>query len=184
MTISNKLRQKMNELNIQSVDDFVDNYEYLMKGFGEEEVTQAYLILSSKEEKEDYDNSGIFIREYKSCYFSDVSILQQELSGVVNSPDLLNGMDENSEYVVAMLNGNVVGYLKYQDESDFRNISEIVVSSDFRRRGIMTRLVSSVDRGQGLYLLVHKDNEPAQRAYENYGFSFNDVKGDYLEMVK
>ena len=95
-----------------------------------------------------------------------------------------------SLWLVAVEDGEVVGYIGSQtvlDESDMMNVA---VHPDYRRRGVAQALVTALaealrQRGSGsLTLEVRKSNEPAKAMYEKLGFEQVGERPNYYRNPK
>lgn len=80
------------------------------------------------------------------------------------------------DYLVAELDGRVVGFAGAWDAPDETHVMTIAVASDARRRGVATGLMTTLmersrDRGADTWTLEVRADEPgAQRLYEGLGF--------------
>lgn len=87
-----------------------------------------------------------------------------------------------------MVCGKTVGSLQYeeyfQDRFDWVLIYDIFVCKNFRRKGIMKKMVLELkEKFQNLYLAVKKTNKTAIIAYQKTGFVFVKEYKDYYIMA-
>lgn len=77
--------------------------------------------------------------------------------------------------------GSLVGMIAFyanQPENGVVHVPHVYVSINFRGQNLMSSMLNTIkayveDKGfMNMRLEVHKDNERAQRAYLNYGFTF------------
>lgn len=94
---------------------------------------------------------------------------------------------ENSFYAVALEGDEVIGVcgsIRIGDEADILNVS---VHSEYRRRGIAEKMLEfvlqkNVDKGVRAFVLeVRKNNEPARKLYEKFGFEFLGYRKNFYE---
>jgi len=95
--------------------------------------------------------------------------------------------DEKSHFLVAILNGHVVGYCGFWLIAGEAHIANIAVHPNLRRRGIgrallMNALRWACQRGAKFATLeVRRSNTAAQRLYESFGFEVVGVRRKYYE---
>lgn len=95
--------------------------------------------------------------------------------------------NELAEYIVAELDGRIVGYVGLWVVVDEGHINNVAVSPAFRRRHIAAALIEAVLRFaenagvKGFTLEVRTGNEPARRLYEKFGFQQAGVRKGYYE---
>lgn len=95
--------------------------------------------------------------------------------------------NELAEYIVAELDGRIVGYVGLWVVVDEGHINNVAVSPAFRRRHIAAALIEAVLRFaenagvKGFTLEVRIGNEPARRLYEKFGFQQVGVRKGYYE---
>lgn len=95
-----------------------------------------------------------------------------------------------SLWLVALENGEVVGYVGSQSVLDQADMMNIAVHPDHRRKGIGRLLVERLcDELRGrdiaaLLLEVRASNEPAKVMYENLGFAVVGVRPNYYRNPK
>lgn len=93
-------------------------------------------------------------------------------------------------WLVAVENGNVIGYVGSQTVIDEADMMNIAVSDDFRRRGVakslILQLVSELkQRGAvSLSLEVRNSNAPAIALYESLGFQQVGKRPNYYRNPK
>lgn len=94
---------------------------------------------------------------------------------------------ENSFYAVALEEDEVIGVcgsIRIGEEADILNVS---VQSEFRRRGIAEKLLEfvlqeNINKGVKAFVLeVRKNNEPARKLYEKFGFEFLGYRKNFYE---
>ncbi|MBE5738263.1 MAG: ribosomal-protein-alanine N-acetyltransferase [Clostridiales bacterium] len=94
------------------------------------------------------------------------------------SLDTISSMvaSDTSMTIVVEDMGRVIGYIHYSIALDEAELIKIVVSGDYRRQGIASRLLShtsSILKEKGVkivFLEVRIDNDPAKNLYEKNGF--------------
>ena len=95
--------------------------------------------------------------------------------------------NELAEYIVAELDGRIVGYVGLWVVVVEVHINNVAVSPAFRRRHIAAALIEAVLRFaenagvKGFTLEVRAGNEPARRLYEKFGFQQAGVRKGYYE---
>jgi len=88
-------------------------------------------------------------------------------------------------YLVARVNGRIVGYVGMWAVADEGHITNIAVHPEYRGQGIGTRLLSfpiavAQSRGiNGLTLEVRQSNVGARRLYERMGFVASGIRPGY-----
>lgn len=88
-------------------------------------------------------------------------------------------------YVVALVDGNAVGYAGMWKVFDEGHITNIAVHPEFRKSGVggllMEKLlqIAKEEGIQGLTLEVRKGNLPAQKLYQKYGFESAGIRKGY-----
>lgn len=84
--------------------------------------------------------------------------------------------NSNSQYIVAKLNNEIVGFAGIWKAVDDIHITDIVVRKDFRRQSIgsilLKQLISLAKKQNitAITLEVNYTNLPAQKLYEKFGF--------------
>ena len=84
--------------------------------------------------------------------------------------------NENSEYIVAKLNSQIVGFAGIWKSVDDVHITDIVVKKDFRKNGIGSLLLQKLilltknSNYKELTLEVNANNIAAQKLYLKFGF--------------
>jgi ribosomal-protein-alanine N-acetyltransferase len=93
-------------------------------------------------------------------------------------------------YVVARVDGDIVGYAGLWFAVDEAHVTNVAVSPGFRRQGIARALVShlagvAIDRGCASWTLeVRLSSSGAQRLYESFGFVSAGVRQKYYDNVE
>ena len=88
-------------------------------------------------------------------------------------------------YVVALINGSVVGYAGMWKVCDEGHITNVAVHPEFRKSGIGSKLIeglieAAIEEGvKSLTLEVRKGNLPAQALYKKYGFESAGIRKGY-----
>lgn len=117
-----------------------------------------------------------FLAELEKVCFSrpwSASALAETMSG------------EGAAFYTAKENGTPVGYVGSFPAGNEREITNIAVAPDFRRRGIAKALLSALiaetkTRGEERLLLeVRASNLPARSLYESFGFLCDGVRKQY-----
>ena len=108
--------------------------------------------------------------------FWNASIFKQELQ------------NENSYYLVAILDGEVVGFAGYMLILDEADITNVVVRKDMQNRGIATKLlerlldlIEPMSKIELITLEVNENNEPAIKLYEKFGFNQEGLRKNYYK---
>ncbi len=180
--LSRQLRRLGIPPSVTSVDDLIQNWFELT----ERQQVEGYRLLSAAEER--VEVAGYSIRQYQSpSDRSQVASLRNCLSNVVPDSSIFGGnLDGDSiSCHVAECKQKVVGYVSYDEDSFYRHVHEVVVAPKYRRRGVMSGLLSSIDGVTPLSLLVHSMNRPAREAFHTFGFVQEGSTPDgYLFLVK
>ena len=98
--------------------------------------------------------------------------------------------DERAHYLVAMLEGEVIGYCGYWDIVEEAHITNIAVHPDYRGRGIGCGLLKTLidyaaQSGIGSFTLeVREDNDAAKKLCEKFGFSVCGTRRNYYQKEK
>lgn len=123
------------------------------------------------------DSILLFLKETTEASFEDVQITED---------DLLERFEKLVHYVISEkgniisyeIDGSMIGYLWYfKNEQDRYHINEIAVNSEFRGKGIGTKLINVVEqmaldnKVQGVEMYVSNINKNAVQLYENKGYS-------------
>ena len=108
--------------------------------------------------------------------FWNASIFKQEL------------INENSYYLVALINDKIVGFAGYMLILDEADITNIVVRKDMRNKKIATKLLSELlktlepmEKIEVVTLEVNENNIPAITLYENFGFDKVGLRKNYYD---
>lgn len=95
-----------------------------------------------------------------------------------------------SNWIVALEDGRVVGYIGSQAVIDQADVMNIAVDPDYRRCGIAERLVDRLESElkahgvKSLLLEVRVSNEPARSLYEKLGFAVVGCRPGYYSRPK
>ncbi len=167
---------------VKSVDDIIEQWSMLT----EEQQVQGYHLLSAAEERK--ETAEYLVRLYCPARDrSSVSSLRNCLTNVVPDSSIFDGDFENDSTSchVAEYGDKVVGYVSYEEDQFYRHIHEVVVAPKYRRKGIMSGLLASVEESVPLSLLVHSSNQSGREAFHTFGFVQEGSTPDgYLFMVK
>ena len=108
--------------------------------------------------------------------FQNVSIFKQVL------------INENSYYVVALLDNEIVGFAGYMLILDEADITNIVVRKDMRNKKIATKLLDNLinsimdfEKIETITLEVNENNQYAIHLYENFGFKKMGSRKNYYK---
>lgn len=120
----------------------------------------------------------ITIEKMSEDYVSDVAALEQVCFSLPWSESAITGELRNplSLWLVAVEDGNLVGYIGSQSVMDEADVMNVAVDAAYRRRGIAESLVDSlikmlkVDGVRCLTLEVRASNDPAIALYNKLGF--------------
>ena len=119
------------------------------------------------------------IKEHLEKDFDDFwsfSIFKQEL------------INENSYYLVALVDNEIVGFAGYMLILDEADITNIVVRKDMRNKKIATKLLDSLidsimefEKIETITLEVNENNEYAIRLYESFDFKKMGSRKNYYK---
>ena len=93
--------------------------------------------------------------------------------------------NENSTYIVAKINQEIVGYAGIWKSVDDVHITDIVVKKNYRQKGIgstlLQELISLTKKMnyKELTLEVNAKNDPAKKLYLKYGFKELGIRKNY-----
>ena len=93
-------------------------------------------------------------------------------------------------YIVAKEDGNIIGSAGLRNMCGDADITNVLIRSDYRRRGIALKMLSELmDRGASIgarnfTLEVRRGNEPAIRLYEKLGFVSEGIRPGFYEHPK
>ena len=93
----------------------------------------------------------------------------------------------DSSCTVAVENGEIIGYLAFEQIADEGSIIEVAVRPDHRRRGIARELIGEALKNnslQEIFLEVRESNAPALALYESLGFERIGVRKGYYSNPK
>lgn len=124
------------------------------------------------------NNSIIEISEMSLTDFEEIqSVLISDFDDFWNSETLKNELkNNNSYYIVAKINNNIVGFAGIKTVLDEADIMNIVTKKDSRNSGIGSVLFSSIisyaksNNIKKLTLEVNENNHSAIHLYEKFGF--------------
>ena len=119
--------------------------------------------------------SNILISDFDD--FWNPSVLKDELNA------------ENSHYLVAQLNDEIVGFAGIKIVLDNADIMNLVIKKHFRNQGIATLLLENLIslskklKLSSLTLEVREDNFPAIHLYKKLGFIENGIRRNYYKTL-
>ncbi|MDH2423849.1 ribosomal protein S18-alanine N-acetyltransferase [Sphaerisporangium sp. TRM90804] len=99
----------------------------------------------------------------------------------------LDDQPRTRHYIVALVEGEIVGYAGLAAAGDQADVQTIAVSAGNQRAGIGSAmlgelLAEAVRRGTAaVFLEVRADNPPAQAMYRRFGFRPIGVRADYYD---
>lgn len=138
------------------------------------------------------DGGAVVIEPMRRSHVKDVLAIEEQVypkpwtQGVFTSEiDLARKGQRN--YVVAMVDGEVVGYGGMMFAPDEAHITNVAVDPVVRRRGVATRLLlhlirDAVSRGfAALTLEVRVSNDAAREMYRRFGFAPAGIRQRYYE---
>ena len=133
---------------------------------------------------------GIFIRRMTEADVDGVTLIEEAtFARPWKREDFLREVTENkvARYLVAELNGELIGYAGAWIILDESHITNIAIKQSFRGRGAGRKLTASLlqylsNLGACYATLeVRKSNEPAKRLYKSLGFVSVGVRKRYYE---
>ena len=117
-------------------------------------------------------------------------ILLDKFDSFWSSSTLKNELQNpNSQYFVALLNDDIIGFGGIWKAVDDCHITDIVVRKDFRNHGIGSKILEKLIQVakqtslSSLTLEVNANNVPAQKLYKKYGFISLGVRKKYYNNV-
>lgn len=135
------------------------------------------------------ENNQLIIRELRQEDIEPLSRIESESFSMPWSPqhfaELLN--HDYCFYLVAELDGQVVGSCGMSNLCNEGNIDNVVVGAQFRNQGIATKLMKSLmelgdSMGVEAYTLeVRVSNAPAIHVYEKLGFVSEGIRPGFYE---
>ena len=94
--------------------------------------------------------------------------------------------NENSRYIIAILNNEIIGFAGIWQVIDEAHITNIVVRKDFRKLGIGSLLLEklidickNLESINSITLEVNEDNITAQKLYEKFNFKVLGKRKNY-----
>lgn len=94
--------------------------------------------------------------------------------------------NENSKYIIAILNNEIIGFAGIWQVIDEAHITNIVVRKDFRKLGIGSLLLEklidickNLESINSITLEVNEDNITAQKLYEKFNFKILGRRKNY-----
>lgn len=94
--------------------------------------------------------------------------------------------NENSKYIIAILNNEIIGFAGIWQVIDEAHITNIVVRKDFRKLGIGSLLLEklidickNLESINSITLEVNEDNMTAQKLYEKFNFKVLGKRKNY-----
>lgn len=94
--------------------------------------------------------------------------------------------NENSKYIIAILNNEIIGFAGIWQVIDEAHITNIVVRKDFRKLGIGSLLLEklidickNLESINSITLEVNEDNITAQKLYEKFNFKVLGKRKNY-----
>jgi [ribosomal protein S18]-alanine N-acetyltransferase len=137
------------------------------------------------------DHDGLCINEYEEGDLPEILEIERDSFPTPWSPGLFRSEMANS--ISRMLVGKtveaqgatVVGYVVFWRVADEIHLHNIAVRRDLRKCGIASRLLSKAIRdcrpegARFVTLEVRRSNIPAQKLYENLGFSVKGIRRGY-----
>ncbi len=136
-------------------------------------INPMYLNLSQAEKQRlNITDDTIYINEMTS---QDKNEIMENYDKFDNLWDAETFYDDtnNSKYLVAKQNNEIIGFISLQTVLDEINIINVVTRKDMRNRGAASSLISYVIRkmkANKINLEVDERNEPAVRLYSQFGF--------------
>ena len=122
-------------------------------------------------------------------YASSIALIESESIEVPwTEKQILNAINnENYDFLVALEDGKVVGYVGIEWCLDEGNICNIAVKSEYRGRKIGENLVSNiialakVNGAKTLFLEVNEHNIVAKNLYEKFDFLIYNIRKNYYK---
>ncbi len=94
---------------------------------------------------------------------------------------------ENGHYLVAKIDGKIVGYSGFRHVLDEGHITTLAVHPKYRKKGIGTQIIAKLIEDakaknlKKLFLEVRQSNLPAQKIYKSLGFKVIDRRREYYQ---
>ena len=119
------------------------------------------------------------VADAECAHLKDIVEIEDEVFGehAMSAKDFKDVLAGFATYgLIAIRNGNVVGYCLYQQGANFTWVLNVVVPTDCRREGIGELLINRVKqkmqtlKSDGLECLVHERWLPAQLFFRSQGF--------------
>ena len=98
--------------------------------------------------------------------------------------------DDKHEFIVAEMDGELLGYVGMMYILDEGYISNVAVSPQYRRRGVADALIAElIERAKKLELSfvtleVRQSNTPARTLYRKHGFKDVGLRKNYYDLPK
>lgn len=148
---------------------------YLKKPQAQRQLEEKFknIQINAMTQKDLHQISDTLLSDFDEFWSYD--ILREELNA------------ENSSYLIAKFNQEIVGFAGIKVILDEANIMNIVVRKDFRNQGIGTILLQSlIDLSKkhcltSVTLEVMEENYPAIHLYKNFGFEQTGLRKNYYK---
>ncbi len=133
------------------------------------------------------DPGRLRIEKLTNATVEEVAALEQEIFSEPWSAEAIAAEVDNplSVFLVALLDGKVVGYVGMHHVVDEGYIANLAVKEGMRRQGIATQLLQSLDeyaeknRLEFVTLEVRQSNEEAIALYEKNGYRVEGRRKDF-----
>ena len=131
--------------------------------------------------------------EFRKATIDDLSSIKEIEDESFHKPfelkDLEYEINENpfSEYIVAVEDGIILGFINFWITFDSATINQIAVRKNSRKKGLGTKLIEfceviiKEEGAEFLTLEVRKSNIPAISLYEKTGFTKITIKEKYYD---
>lgn len=174
----------------------LDSYCLGLAGFvkrkekkAEEDILPLYLKKPQAQRQLEEKSKNIQIVPMTNTDLDSISsILTSDFDDFWNDTILKTELNaENSTYLVAKLEGQIVGFAGIKILVDEANIMNIVVKKDFRNQGIGSILLQNLIKlskeknATSIILEVMEENYPAIHLYKNFGFKQVGIRKNYYQ---